>query len=231
MLTAIRTLCVPKSVAFPSVCGSSVRDFALPRILGHFSGSTGELRVLVVFQRVLVVSVASAAVSVSLQVPGTSLYPSTCSRAIRLLSHPGHPSDPSSHWRSRSTHPLDPGLSTSPIRVFVLQMHTHGVSSAPGSSSSTVMDMSFSNSIWPSLDSTSACVDVVLGSNLWVPARLFSSRQHLHVRPYRPHAQQLRLMCSRCLLGLRLGRSHTLSTLLRADVILRIFVVLTSFVV
>ena len=50
--------------------------------------------------------------------------PSTCSRAIRLLSHLGHPSDLSSHWRSRSTDPLDPGLSTSPIHVFVLPMHT-----------------------------------------------------------------------------------------------------------
>ena len=86
MPTAIRTLCVLKSVAIPtrSVCGSSVRDFALPRILGHFLGSTGELRVLVVSRRVLVISVASAAVSVSLQVPGTSLYP--------LYVFEGHPS-------------------------------------------------------------------------------------------------------------------------------------------
>ena len=68
---SIRALCV--SVAFPSACGSSVRDFALPRILGYFSGSTGELRVLAVSRRVLIVSVASAVVSVSLQVPSTSL--------------------------------------------------------------------------------------------------------------------------------------------------------------
>ena len=60
-------------MAFPSACGSSVRDFALPRILGYFSGSTGELRVLAVSRRVLIVSVASAVVSVSLQVPSTSL--------------------------------------------------------------------------------------------------------------------------------------------------------------
>ena len=72
------------SVAFPSACGSSVRDFALPRILGYFSGSTGELRVLAVSRRVLIVSVASAVVSVSFYhapMPPRRVRPA--SRAIR----------------------------------------------------------------------------------------------------------------------------------------------------
>ena len=130
------------SVAFPSACGSSVRDFALPRILGYFSGSTGELRVFAVSRRVLIVSVVSAVVSVSLQVPSTSLchldvfdqlpgpsvtshVPSTRLHTCTITATHCH-----THWCSK------------PPR------HLPGLSSPPGSSSSTVVGFGGSSHTW-----------------------------------------------------------------------------------
>ena len=140
MLTSIRTLCVPKSAAFPSVCGSSVPDFALPRTLGHFLSSTGELRVLVVSRRVLVVSVASAAISVLLQVPSMSLYPlyvfeghpsSLCISGTRLTSQVmAQPFDSSTrpwafdfaHSRLRAPN----AYAWCPVATWIIELYRHG---------------------------------------------------------------------------------------------------------
>ena len=123
---------------------------------------------------------ASAVVSMPLRVPGMYLCPldvsegrlsgptrtsSTWLRACTITvasswQQPSHrcltPSrlspDLSTHPSGCWTHPRArlPWLSTSPIRVFVPPRHTRGVSLPPGSSSSTVVGMSFSDSPWPS---------------------------------------------------------------------------------
>ena len=149
--------------------------------------------------------------------------PSTCSRAIRRLSYLRHPS---AHFPSRSTHRLDPGLSTSSICVFVLphawclvatwiiELYRHGYE---------LLQLSLA----------------ILGLNLslrrrssWqqpVGARTTILVSPAFARSPVPSAGSTAAPDMLALSPVRLCRSHTLSTLLRADVILRIFVALTFF--